>query len=103
MVGEKNPMFGKNSFENKTKEEMETIGKKISDKVSKKVICITTGETFDRIKDAEKHYSCSHISLCCKGKLKSAGKLKDGTPLQWKYVKDYDNEFNGILMNPITE
>ena len=99
MVGEKNPMFGKNSFENKTKEEMKTIGKKISEKVSKKVICITTGKIFNSIKDAEKYYSCSHISLCCKEKSKSAGKL-NGAKLQWRYLEDYNNEFNGILINP---
>ena len=69
-------------------------------KSSKKVICITTGKIFDSLKDASNHYKCSHIHDCCKGKLKSAGKLPDGTPLQWKYVKDYDGEFNGILMNP---
>ena len=69
-------------------------------KSSKKVICITTGKIFDSLKDASNHYKCSHIHDCCKGKLKSAGKLPDGTPLQWKYVKDYDDEFNGILMNP---
>ena len=36
IYGEKNGMFGKNPFENKTEEEMETIGRKISEKVSGK-------------------------------------------------------------------
>ena len=135
MVGEKNPMYGKNPYANKTEEEMEIIGRKISEKVKgknsfenktkeemeiisnkisnslkgknageksgmwgkpapnrSKVICITTCKIFDCIKDAGNHYNVaySNISNCCKGKRKSAGKLKDGTPLQWKYY--YDNE-----------
>ena len=74
-------------------------------KLSKKVICITTCKIFDCIKDAGNYYNVAKntISLCCKGKLKSAGKLQDGTPLKWKYVKDYNNDFKGILINPIID
>ena len=95
---------GKNSFENKTKEEMETIGKKISEACSKKVICITTGEIFNSIKKAGNYYNVAKntISFCCKKKYKSAGKL-NGVRLQWKYLEDYDNDFKGILINPIIE
>ena len=59
----------------------------------KKVICITTGITFDSIKDASNHYNVSqgNISCCCIGTRKHAGKL-DGIPLQWKYAEDDDNE-----------
>ena len=152
---------GMNAFANKTEEEMETIGKKMSEshkgkklseehkqkmseshigkhhsgetkikmskslkgknkgkipwnkgkqlseevkrKMSKKVICVTTGKIFNSFKDARNYYKSSNISDCCKGVRKHAGKLQDGTPLQWKYVKDYNNDFNGILINPITE
>ena len=95
---------GKNSFENKTKEEMETIGKKISEACSKKVICITTGEIFNSIKKAGNYYNVAKntISFCCKKKYKSAGKL-NGVRLQWKYLEDYNNDFKGILINPIIE
>ena len=58
----------------------------------KKVICITTNKIFDSVKQASKFYnikSYSHISRCCAGKLKSCGKLEDGTPLRWMYYKDY--------------
>ena len=102
-AGEKNGMFGKNSFENKTKEEMETIGKKISEKVSRKVICITTGKIFNSMKEASNYYNIlnlSNISGCCRGELKSASKL-NGERLKWKYLENYNNEFKGILINPI--
>ena len=68
-----------------------------------KVICITTGKIFNTIKEAEKYYKCNGISRCCRKKIQSAGKLPNGTPLKWKYVKDYNNEFKGILINPITD
>ena len=74
-------------------------------KMSKKVICVTTGRIFNSQTCASNYYNvtqCS-ISKCCIGTRKSAGKLQDGTPLKWKYVKDYDNAFKGILINPITE
>ena len=71
--------------------------------LSKKVICITTGEIFNSMTEAGNYYNASHITGCCRGESKSSGKLPDGTPLQWKYVKDYNNDFKGILINPITE
>ena len=111
---------GLNAYANKTPEEMEIIRRKISEKVkgkkfskehkqnlseshkgktSRKVICITTGKIFNSIKDASNYYKCSHISDCCKGIIKSAGKLQDGAKLQWKYLEDYNNGFKGILIN----
>ena len=70
----------------------EEQNKKISEAQNKKVICITTGETFDSIKDAAIHYKVFETSIvkCCKGNLKSAGKL-NGVRLQWKYLEDYDD------------
>ena len=48
----------------------------------KRVMCITTGKIYNSIKEAAKdtnaNYSC--ISKACKGKIKTAGKLK------WKYI-----------------
>ena len=84
-------------------------GKKLSEehkqKMNKKVICVTTGEIFNSFKEASNYYNVPHsnISHCCRGIRKSAGKLPNRTKLQWKYVKDYNNEFKGILINPITE
>ena len=77
---------------------------KLSKKASKKVICITTGKIFNSQKEANDYYNVaqSAISNCCRGKLKSAGKL-NSMRLKWKYVEDYNNDFKGILINPIIE
>ena len=55
---------------------------------ARKVLCITTGEVFECIKDAERKYNIASSSIikCCKGILKIAGKLPDGTKLIWRYV-----------------
>ena len=94
---------GVNPYANKTPEEMEEIRRKKSENSCRrhKVICTTTGKIFDCIKDAEKYYSCSGISHCCKGKRKHAGKLSGWIELKWKYLEDYNNEFKSILINPI--
>lgn len=60
---------------------------------STQVICITTGETFDYIKQAENKYNAFNIGACCKGKRKSAGTLPNGTPLKWMYYEDYLKEY----------
>ena len=85
------------------KHHSEEARKKMSEKASIKVICITTGKIFNSQKEANNYYKCGGISLCCEGIRKSVGKLSDGTKLQWKFLKDYDNDFKGILINPITE
>lgn len=55
---------------------------------NRSVICITTGEIFDTIKDATKRYHvhATNISQCCRGKVKHTGQLSDGTPLEWRYI-----------------
>ncbi|WP_291632079.1 NUMOD4 domain-containing protein [Clostridium sp.] len=55
----------------------------------RQVLCITTGEIFYSIREAGRYYSISksHISECCKGKLKSCGKHPiTGEKLVWKYL-----------------
>ena len=59
-----------------------------------KVVCLNTGEIFDGlIYAAEKYGLCkaSGISACCKGRYHFAGKDKNGTPLAWRYLSDYNN------------
>ena len=55
-----------------------------------KVICITTGEVFDSIGQASRHYNVdtSTIIKCCKGERKTSGKHPTtGERLQWSYDK----------------
>ena len=95
---------------NKGKKTSEEAKRKISEsckgKSSKKVICITTGKIFNSQTEAGNYYKCSHISDCCRGTRESAGKLlpySGSIPLQWKFLENYNNEFKGILINPITD
>ena len=86
---------------NKGKETSEETKRKQSEakrKMFKKVICITTDEIFDSIKYASDHYNVarSNICACCKGKKNYAGKLQDGTLLQWKYAEDDDNDSKAV-------
>jgi len=67
----------------------ETYSKINSEKTKSKVICITTSEVFEQIKDAANKYglkSPTGISMVCSGKRSYSGKLPDGTKLEWKYA-----------------
>lgn len=56
---------------------------------ARKVICVTTNKIFNTMKEASEFYKCNMGSICscCKGKLKSAGRL-NGEKLIWRYVED---------------
>lgn len=71
--GENNPMYG-------------MCGDKCPS--SKKVICITTGKTFVSAREGARYYKCdeSGVIKCCRGKLKSCGKLNNTTKLVWMYL-----------------
>lgn len=59
---------------------------------SKKVICIDTGEVFNTIGDAAKHYNvCNSVIGCaCSGKQMHAARDKvSGEPLRWMYYNEY--------------
>lgn len=109
MKGENHYLYGKHlSEEHKQNISGKMKGRKLSEEHKqnigkaqyKKVVCITTGKIFDSITEAGNYYKSSHISDCCKGKRKSSGVLNH-VPLQWRYLEDYNNEFKGILINPI--
>lgn len=55
---------------------------------SKKVRCITTGEEFESICAAARHFNIAqgNISKVLKGERKSCGKLPDGTRLTWEWA-----------------
>ena len=77
-------MIEKIEAENKANED----GKRPRQRQRRSVICITTGEVFNTIKDAVKKYKvhATNISQCCRGKVNHTGKLPDGTPLEWRYI-----------------
>ena len=57
---------------------------------ARKIKCITTGEIFECILDAERKYNIEHSSIikCCRGKQKSAGKHPvTGEKLVWEYIQ----------------
>ena len=57
----------------------------------KKILCITTGKIFNSLKEAGDYYNCDLRKNMCKiekGLRSSCGKLPDGTPLKWKYLKE---------------
>ena len=76
----------------RVKKRSSELGKKYIDKAidatRMRVKCITTGEVFNSITEASEYYNATRnrISLCCKGKAKTTGKLPDGTKLQWEYI-----------------
>lgn len=92
ICGVNNPFFGKKHTQ-KTKEKMSEAWKnremseewkqKLKDNHPKrKVLNITTGETFDSIKQAAEVYNlkATHISRVCRGKRKTTGGFA------WKYI-----------------
>lgn len=53
----------------------------------KKVYCSELDMVFDSILNAEQELGISHVSDCCNGRRKSAGKHPEtGQKLTWKYV-----------------
>lgn len=57
---------------------------------AKKVICITTGETFECIREAADKYGLceTNISACCRGRANYTGiHPVTGEKLVWKYIK----------------
>ena len=65
----------------------------------RKVVCLTTMELFFKVRDAEEKYNIIHrgIDRNCNGAKNlrgGAGKLEDGTLLQWQYYEDYLKQNN---------
>lgn len=85
--GVNNPMYGRRGVLHHSYGKTRDDIKGCNNPSSKKVICLTTNEIFDTATEGANKYrtNVSHIIKCCKGKLKSSGKLKDGTKLQWAY------------------
>lgn len=55
-------------------------------RLSKKIKCINTGRIFNSVGEASHELKITNISKCLSGKVKHAGKLKDGERLSWVYI-----------------
>ena len=69
-------------------EKIKENAKKAAEKSSKKVRLLNTGEEFPSASEAGRQYNIppTHISACCRGVRKSAGKSKKGDKLIWIYI-----------------
>jgi len=77
-------------YVHKSKEEIENILNDLQDlSIKTKVICLTTGEIFDSQAAAGRKYNCAYqsVGMCCRNKLKSAGKYL-GKKLKWAFYND---------------
>ena len=91
-------------YKQSTKEDLKYLKLLTPKSLSKKVICITTGEIFDMMTHASNKYnlkSVTSITNVCNGKKQTGGKLPDGTRLQWMYYEVFlklsQKEQNEIL------
>ena len=102
-LGEKMSIISKKRFQNKSeREKCSKPGE--SNPYAKKVYCDTLNIVFSYIGLAEKYCinilnsKASGIGLTCNGKIKSSGKLTDGTKLTWNWIENVNKE---ILDNAI--
>lgn len=52
----------------------------------RKIKCVTTGEEFNSISEAQNKYNAHNIGRVCRGQSSYSGTLKDGTKLTWKFI-----------------
>lgn len=97
-TGSNNPMYGKRGILHHSYGKILERMKGSKNPSARKIVCLTTNEVFDTATEGANKYNTdlSHIISCCKGKLRSSGKLEDGTKLQWAYYEDIINEENDI-------
>lgn len=112
LCGKNSPWYGKHHSEEVKKKmressKKENLSQETLNKMSKcqlgknnnvamAVICVTTKRIFYTVKEASIFYNIdnSGIVKCCKGKLKTCGKLSNGTRLKWKYINwNHDKTF----------
>lgn len=55
----------------------------------RKVVCVTTGEHFESIKQAQQINKCNNIGACCRGVINDAG-IENEKKLYWRYDEEGD-------------
>lgn len=91
--GRSHPMCGKHHTE-ETKKKLSEANKLNA----RSVICLTTNKIFLSTREGARYYNIcnAHISSCCKGDRKSAGKY-NGQKLLWKYVNHRHNRVYRVV------
>lgn len=79
-----------NILSRKEKEDLKSITPNPKN-LSRAVICLNNLKVFSSIKEAQVYYGINNIGICCRGKIKTCGKL-DGIPLRWAYYDEYVKE-----------
>lgn len=85
LKGKNNPRYGVH-LSNETKEKLRIANSGRNSGKAKSVICITTKRIFYTAREGAEYYNIKNnggISRCCKGDLKSCGKL-NGIKLVWR-------------------
>lgn len=73
-----------------SKEVQKKNGQIIGECNKRKVICLNNKKIFSSICDAKRYFNNNaDIVSCCKNKIISAGKMKNGDKLQWQYYEEY--------------
>lgn len=80
--GSGNPFYGK-KHSKKTLKIISEFSKRLNERC-RKIKCLETGRTFNKIMDAERELKIGHqsISFCCSGRYQTAGGY------HWKYVEE---------------
>lgn len=76
-------------YEAYSEEQKENI-KNYQRKNTRKIVCITTGEVFCNIYQAQDKYKLNVVHRCCDGDSNYHGE-KDSKPLVWKWYDEYSN------------
>lgn len=87
----KKHLFWYDEYINMSKNDIENYLLKSKSLSKNSVICLTTGKIFESIVEASNYYNIQRqgISKCCRKEQKSAGKLNDGTKLEWAYYEEF--------------
>ena len=110
-VGEKSPMYGKRM----TREQVERMkashapfyarNRGANHTHAKRVVCLNSKTVYGSISDAERSTGVNHsaISICCSGKIRSAGIDIQGQRLVWAHYDEYLKMSNEEITKRISE
>ena len=94
-----NLSYGGGSLHSFSNEHKTNLQRAIINKIGRKVICVNTKKIYETLSEAEKDTGAKHIGDCCKRKILTSGKDKEGNGLVWRYLEDY-NENEKITLKP---